>query len=223
MNERGRGRPGRPKDEALTARRQEEILDAAAKIFAERGYAATDLQVLADVLGVGKGTIYRYFPSKRELFLAAVDRGMHCLHEQIHAAKAGQDPLDGTLQVVRAYLSYFDAHPELVELIIQERAVFRDRKKPTYFEHRDATAGHRQQLMRGLIEQGRLRDVPVERIIDVVNNLLYGTVVTNYFAGHSKPLEEQAQDILDIIFYGILSESERTRRLSGAATEETHP
>ena len=62
-------RPGRPKDEGLAARRCKEILDVAARLFAARGYQNTDVQVVADELGVGKGTVYRYFPSKRELFL----------------------------------------------------------------------------------------------------------------------------------------------------------
>jgi len=215
-------KPGRPKDEARTTQRTEEILDAAARIFAERGYAATDLQVLADELGVGKGTIYRYFPSKRELFLAAVDRGMSRLSCEIHEAKTqAADPFDMMFEAFRAYLAYFDAHPEYVELIIQERAAFRDRKKPTYFEHRDAMSAKRMHVLRELIEQGRLRDVPPERIMDVVNNVLYGTIFTNYFTKNSKPLEEQARDIVDIVWHGVLSDAERKRRGSGAAEAES--
>ena len=56
--------PGRPKDEGLQARRTEEILAAAARLFARLGYTDTDTQALADELQVGKGTLYRYFPSK---------------------------------------------------------------------------------------------------------------------------------------------------------------
>ena len=56
---------------------------------------------------------------------------------------------------------------------------------------------------------------------DVVNNLLYGTIITNYFAGQSKPLEEQAQDILDIVFNGILTDTERASRASSMAQQET--
>lgn len=214
-------KPGRPKDEALTARRQEEILDASARIFAERGYAATDLQVVADALGVGKGTIYRYFPSKRDLFMAAVDRGMRQLKEQLHEAKASfEDPLDSTFHVIRTYLAFYDAHPEYIELTIQERAAFRDRKRPTYFEYRDHTCGERIKHMQEMMDQGRMRKMPPERMIEVVNNLLYGTIFTNYFAGNPKSLEEQARDIVDIVWYGSLSDAERKRRVSGAATVE---
>src|SRR5262245_37795229 len=57
-------------------RRREEILARAIELFARDGYADLDLQILADDVGVGKGTLYRYFGSKQELFLAAADRVM---------------------------------------------------------------------------------------------------------------------------------------------------
>src|SRR6185312_13872231 len=99
-----------------------------------------------------------------------------------------------------------------VELLMQERAQFKDRKKPTYFEHREVNVKRWQDLYRSLIAADRIRDVPVERISDVMSNLLYGTMFTNYFTGQSKSVEAQACDILDIVFRGIFSDSERRRR-----------
>jgi len=209
---------GRPKNKQLSARRREEILDVAAKIFGERGYPNADVQIVADQLGVGKGTVYRYFPTKRELFLAAVDRGMQRLSGQVQAATDGiQDALERIAQAVHAYLTFFDVNPEFVELLVQERAAFKDRKKPTYFEHRDANLGPWQELLRGLVAQGRVRDAPVQRITDVLGDLLYGTMFTNYFAGRRKSFEQQAQDVLDIVFRGILTDKERGRADSSPA------
>lgn len=216
---RSKKRLGRPKDEARAASRREEILDAAAKTFAERGYPNTDVQVVADLLGVGKGTIYRYFPSKRQLFLAAADRGMRRLRMQIDASIADIDePLERIARGICAYLAFFDANPEFIELLIQERAEFKDRKKPTYFEHRDANIGRWQEVFRGLIAENRVRDIPVERITDVIGDLLYGTIFTNLFAGREKPLEVQAQKILDIVFRGILSDPERSCQTASEAS-----
>jgi AcrR family transcriptional regulator len=193
--------------------RQEEILDAAAKLFARHGYSETDTQLLADELGVGKGTLYRYFPSKRALFLAAADRVMRRLRQQIDASIEGvEDPLKRIAVAIRAYLAFFAEHPESVELLIQERAQFKDRRKPTYFEHREANVEQWRALYRGLIAGGRVRDMPVERIIDVMSDLVYGTMFTNYFTGQRKPFESQAEDILDVVFYGILSEAERHKK-----------
>jgi AcrR family transcriptional regulator len=207
-------KPRRAADEGLWESRREQILDAAAKLFAEHGYADTDTQLLADKLGVGKGTVYRYFPSKQDIFLATADRVMRKLREQVDASIAEiEDPLDRIAEAIRAYLAFFADHPDSVELLMQERAQFKDRKKPTYFEHREANIERWRALYRALIAEGRIRDMPVDRITDVLGDLVYGTMFTNYFIGSRKPFEAQAQDILDIVFHGILSDAERRKRI----------
>jgi AcrR family transcriptional regulator len=200
-------------DHDIRSRRQEEILDAAARFFASRGYFEANIQELADILGVGKGTIYRYFLTKEELFLAAVDRLMQRLTEAIdQCMDAIQDPVDQIAGAVKTYLTFFAEHPEFTELLIQERAQFKDRKKPTYFVYRDAHCERRREHIGAVIAEGRLRDVPVDRVGDVIGDLLYGTMFTNYFAGRNRSPEEQAEDLLDVALFGILSESERRRR-----------
>jgi len=58
------------------ARRKEarpgELLDAALRLFVERGFAATRVEEVAALAGVSKGTLFLYFPSKEELFKAVV-------------------------------------------------------------------------------------------------------------------------------------------------------
>jgi AcrR family transcriptional regulator len=204
---------GRPKDEGLAERRREEILDVAATIFAERGYPGTEVQFVADALGVGKGTVYRYFPSKEALFLAAVDRGMRRLTGAIDASVDGvEDTLDHMKRAIRAYLTFFKDNPQYAELLIQERAEFRDRKRNTYFEHRNCNAERWDERMRGLIAAGRIREMPIARMRDVLGDLVYGTMFTNHFSGRHKPLEEQARDIIDVVFHGILTPAESRRQ-----------
>jgi AcrR family transcriptional regulator len=187
------------------------------QLFAEHGYTDTDTEMLIKKLQVGKGTLYRYFSSKRELFLAAADRVMRLMRQCIDSSIEDIDePFERIAVAIRAFLDFFAEHPEYVELLIQERAQFKDRKKPTYFEHREANIKRWQALYQTLIEAGRIRKMPVERITDVISNLLYGTMFTNYFTGSSKAVEEQARDILDVVFHGILSETERQQERSDA-------
>jgi len=213
MKETAEKKARRAGDDELWASRREQILDAAVELFAKHGYADADTQLLADKLGVGKGTLYRYFASKKEVFLAAADRVMRRLRERIDEHIEGiEDPLDRIAVAIRAYLAFFAEHPDYVELLMQERAQFKDRKKPTYFLHRETNVERWRDLYRGLIAEGRVRNMPVERITDVMSDLCYGTMFTNYFTGQRKPFEAQAQDILDVVFLGILSDSERRRR-----------
>jgi AcrR family transcriptional regulator len=212
MTQTANGNERRPADTKRRVQREEQILEAAMQLFAEHGYSDTDTQLLADKLQVGKGTLYRYFRSKRELFLAAADRVMRLMRQSMEERLKGIDePFERLGVGIRAFLSFFAEHPEYVELLIQERAQFKDRKKPTFFVHRETNIKPWQALYRSLIEAGRIRNMPVERITDVVGKLLYGTMFTNYFLGERPCVEQQARDILDVVFYGILSDSERRR------------
>lgn len=205
--------PGRPRDPALPGRRREEIIRVAKLLFARDGYSGTDLQQVADELEVGKGTLYRYFPSKKDLFQAAVDDVMVGMREAIDRATQGvKDPLDRIGLAVRSYLKFFHDHPENVELLIQERAEFRDRKKPTYFAYREANAEEWREIYRTLIREGRIRNIPVDRIRDVLGDLIYGTMFTNHIAGRNKSLIEQADGIIDLVFDGLLTPAERAQR-----------
>lgn len=193
--------------------RREEILEAATSLFAEQGFSDAVTQLLADRLGVGKGTIYRHFPSKRELFLAAADRVMGRLYEQLEASMEGaDDPLDRIANAARTYLEFFAAHPEFVELLIQERAQFRDRSTPTFFQHRERSVRRWQATYRDLMEAGRVRPMPVERITDMFAAALYGSIFLGTFGLRSGSAAAQADAILDVIFGGILTDAERARR-----------
>ena len=203
---------GRPRDDEHAARRREEILVAATRLFAQHGYPGMDVQLVADELGVGKGTIYRYFPTKRDLFLAAVDRGMRRLTERIDAVmhECGE-PLEQIRAAAHAYLAFFNDNADLVELLIQERAEFRDRKVPTYFIYHDRNVGRWKSVMEALTAAGRIRAMPFEQVSQVLGDLMYGTMFTNYFTRRRIPPERQAEDINDIVFRGILSPQERGR------------
>ena len=202
---RRRGKRGRPRDRALRGRRREEILCAATRLFAASGYSA-DLQGVADGLGVAKGTLYRYFPSKRAMFLAAVDRGMSEMGAAVDAAfESATDPLDRLRRAIGAYLRFFREHPELCELLILERAKFRDRRTPTYFRHRAANAARWERFYAGLVRRGVLRPFPVELMRGVIGDLVYGTMFTNFFAGRDRSPEEQSREIIDVVFRGILT------------------
>jgi AcrR family transcriptional regulator len=203
---------GRPSDPEHCARRRTEILDAAVHLFAERGYQQTEMQNLADRVGVGKGTLYRYFPSKDSLFLAAADRVMVRMREAVDAAIGGiDDPIERIRVAIRSFLQFFSERPERVEILFQERAHFKDRKKPTFIQHREVNVERWRALYRDLISQGRLRAMPADRISDVIGDLLYGTIFTNYFTGPRKPVDVQATDMIDVVFRGILSQAEQQR------------
>ncbi len=198
--------PGRPEDPALKAKREGEIVAAAATLFARRGYADTQMQTIADHLGVGNGTVYRYFRTKEALFLAAVERGLAELTAEMDAVMtAAGDPLAQMRQAIRTYLRFFHRRPEMAELFIQERAAFRNHHRPLYFVSKDADDTMHAEFFARLRGAGVVRDLPPERFFNVIADLLYGIVLTNLLTGRPADPDAQADDVFDVILHGVLA------------------
>ncbi len=86
---------GWPRRKQLTRKRLE---DAALALFAERGFDQTTVDDLAAVSGVGRRTIFRYFPSKNDIVFGALDERLRVLAAELDAGGAAGVPL---LEVMR--------------------------------------------------------------------------------------------------------------------------
>jgi AcrR family transcriptional regulator len=188
------------------AERSQEILDAAVETFAARGYAQTDVQEIADRVGVGKGTVYRHFGNKESLFLAAVKHARNKLIEAVDAVQDSEsEPLKQLRACMMAIMRFFDAHPEIVELLIEERALFRDRRPSLFFEHNEERRCEWAERLQKMVESGSIRDLPVCEIQDTLSRFVFGAMFFNYFEGSARPLADEAHAMFDILFRGLLA------------------
>jgi len=187
------------------AERCEDILCAAVKVFAEQGFRCTDVQRIADLAGVGKGTVYRFYPTKDELFQAAVDDVMLRLTSQVDASVQGiDDPLEHLRQGFKAYMTFFEHHPEAIELFVHECAEFGKVSKPRYFVYSDLRRATWLNVYQQLIDSGRCRVTDPEHMLDMIGNLAYGSVLVNRISGRNGSLEAMADALLDTLLHGIL-------------------
>lgn len=83
------GRPAQHESQALVAK----ILETAARLFKENGYAATSIEQIASVAGSGKQTIYRRFSTKEQLFQAVMDARVVSVSERVVRGAINDDPL----------------------------------------------------------------------------------------------------------------------------------
>lgn len=200
-----RGRP--PKDPAA---RSQQILAAAVRLFAKNGYRGTELQVIADLAGIAKGTIYLYFDTKKELFLAAVEHAFERLAERIgREVEAASGPVEKVKAVVRAYIGFFEEDRPLVEIIAQDRGEFRSHAEETYFGLVSENVDRLEDIIREGIVQGVFRPVNPRQATETLINLLTGTMYT-HMVGKSQADSADATDaITDLLLHGIVSEGRR--------------
>lgn len=85
------------------AKRREQLLDTAAKLFAAHGYAGATTSQIAREAGVTEPIIYRHFASKRELFIALIDRtGEDTIRLWEHELRSAPDPAERLKRLIRA-------------------------------------------------------------------------------------------------------------------------
>lgn len=186
--------------------RRREILEAAAVVFADLGYRCTDMDRIAEEAGVGKGTVYRFFPSKETLFLATVEKAVDDLSEYVNrAVDALEDPLEQLRLGISRYLEFFERNPGTVELFIQERSEFRRESKPMYFVYQDIHGEAWRERFRELVRAGRMRDISPELAQELFSDFLYGAVFSQRLAGNRPSRSAQTDQIVDILFNGILA------------------
>lgn len=118
-----RGRAARRRAAHLgPERRRPQVLDAAFRLFLERGYEGTSMGAIAEALGVSKPVVYACYPGKEELFKALLRREEERVLAEIasaipDAATAG-DPEPILVEGLTAFLRAVEASPEAWRLIL---------------------------------------------------------------------------------------------------------
>ncbi|HEY3683020.1 MAG TPA: helix-turn-helix domain-containing protein [Streptosporangiaceae bacterium] len=97
---------------------RQRLFTAATGLIAERGFAATTVDAIAERAGVAKGTVYYNFPSKSALFEELLRQGVDRLAEHLAAgAGAGGDRLSG---LIRAELDFIGAYETFARVLLGE-------------------------------------------------------------------------------------------------------
>jgi AcrR family transcriptional regulator len=186
------------------------ILDQAIRTFAELGFRGTDVQVIADRAGVGKGTVYRYFRNKEDLFWAATYEVMMRLERHLDAAMIG---VEGAAPKVRAsavaYADFFETNPPYLEMFVQERAEFRGCGPESHLEFHEQMMRKFGTILQQGIENGELRPVDPRTTVLALGCLLHGTVV---LGSHLRPANvmQITEQAVDIFLRGLRTESTST-------------
>ena len=202
--------------------KRQAILEQAIRTFAEVGFRGADVQVIADRAGVGKGTVYRYFRSKEDLFWAATYEVCVRLETCVFEA---MDGVEGTFAKFRAagaaHARFFQENPQYLELTVQNRAEFRGTRPESHREHHDQMIGRFSEVLRCGIESGELRPMDTERTTLAWGSLLFGTA---FLDCHLKSLDirQMTEYAVDIFLQGMRADRFEGRAESWVASNEQH-
>ncbi len=100
------------------AQRRNTIIDAAEKLFFNKGFASTTIDEVAEIVELSKGTIYLYFKSKEELYCAIIQRAMDIMKEMFKEAYCTKgNGLTRIYAVGMAFYQFYKKYPHYFEAL----------------------------------------------------------------------------------------------------------
>lgn len=146
---------------ALPERRQQ-IIDAAVRIFARKGYHQTRVSDITDAVGVGHSTFYIYFPSKKALFMECVDDVFQAMFIDVwDEIKNEKDPIKRLRKRAEVALK---SHPQFIDILVllrttgEEDPWLNEKRREIYSSIVDTV---KRDLVKA-INQGLLQPIDVE-------------------------------------------------------------
>jgi AcrR family transcriptional regulator len=185
---------------------REKILRSAMDLFGQNGFERVSVNEVAAQAGVGKGSVYRQFASKEQLYATAVIQGFIELRSQIHVAlEIATSVPDRIATLVRHALSYFWNRPEFFLLLRDPSKLPRSQENRYRTERRKLSV-----LITGVLNDGAKAhlirdDLNFELLAESLLGMMRGI---NRYRRENVSFEEAARTVVSLFLDGC----SRTRR-----------
>jgi AcrR family transcriptional regulator len=192
--------------------RTQQILDAARKIFAEQGFYGTRMSDIAQAIGVSQGTMYHYFRSKDELFLAV----LNVWNEQIKSIVpqlpvSDLSTVDKFWMVNQLAVNFFETGEDLLPVLVEYWAyTLRNPEAATGFrEFYTVMQQSFKDILQEGIDAGEFKPVDIEVASSLPLVILDGVTLLTAILGKDfmQPVE-QTRLAQQLVFEGLLTKTE---------------
>jgi TetR/AcrR family transcriptional regulator len=182
-----------------TGERQAEIVTAALHLAGDTSLALITTTDIAAAVGLTQGAVFKHFPTKDAIWVAAVQWVRSELMRSLRAAAAeAPTPLDGLSAMFRAHVDFVVAHPGVPRLIFNELQQPAD--SATKQEVRALLQGYRRLLLDTLeraVGQGQVAaDLDREAAATTFVGLIQGLVMQAMLVGRPATMRPQADRVL---------------------------
>ena len=178
---------------------RQDLLAAAKKVLAEKGYHNTKIADIAAAADVGVGTFYLYYETKEALFFELVEETARVLKEEIDQARAQVDDVAEKVRAANyAFFRFAQDNRELLKIIFGHGNAFNVLLRQVYALFIDRSTNN---VAEG-IQQAVFRPLPPE----VVANALVGMsaqVVSWWVEQEGLSAEEMAETMTDFMLHGL--------------------
>lgn len=184
-----------------------EILEAAGRVFARKGFAAATMDEIAQEAEFSKAALYFYFKNKEELFLSLIHEKFNSLGEKLRRVTSSEDSPDVKIgDLVRIHLEAFEEDKEFFQIIASEHPRLdaevgnrlRQDIRGRYVRYIDMI----EDVMREGVEEGVLRDVPPRLLALALTGIVHSFTAQWVLTGGEESLTDKGHIILELFFHG---------------------
>jgi AcrR family transcriptional regulator len=164
--------------------RRDQLLAEAIRLFGERGYQSVSMNDIGEAAGIVASGVYRHYPSKTDLLVAAANRGEQRLRagaEQALALASG--PGDALEHLVRAHVTVAIEHRALVGILATEGEQLPDRERDALHRFHADYLDIWLQALRRLRPDGEPTEIKI--LVHAVQSMIYFVVRSNRVALHT--------------------------------------
>ncbi|MCX6084603.1 MAG: TetR/AcrR family transcriptional regulator [Caldiserica bacterium] len=188
-------------------RRQEEILEAAASVFAAEGYAQATTREIAAAADIAEGSLYNYFASKRDILVAIISRSPSPI-DRLWAEAENLADRDGFIGLVeRALLAPAPEQP-WIRTVTKEAWTDDELFREYQADHVRETVTRVARLIERGIEAGWLRPVDPEHVAQALVGTLMASMMLllRHTRGSEEPgeREQAARATADLLLFGLM-------------------
>lgn len=189
--------------QALSEFRNSEILEAARRVFAARGFEGAAVEEIASLAGLAKGTLYLYYPSKRAIYHAALKRGLvDLLRELDERVNAASSPREKLRTFVDTKIAYFEEHRDFFRIYYTELG--RVVAHPLYYE-KDLRQLYLCQLriLRSVLREIVEPETAVEVAAFAVYDLMRGAITRRLVGRSRQRTEADVAFLTELVWKGV--------------------
>jgi AcrR family transcriptional regulator len=186
---------------------QKRVLDAAAKIFRDNGYAGTTMRAIADEADLKAGSIYYHYKSKDELISAVLDLGIHAVSDSVKSAlDALPETATGRQRIETAVYAHLSAIIEYGDYTLATRRVFGQVPESIRLKNmrlRDLYGTMWQEILMAAKERGEFRpnaNITLARLF--ILGALNWTV--EWFKPGGRSIDEVAREFSSVVVDGLI-------------------
>ncbi len=187
---------------------RDDILEAAAQIFRQKGYHATSMADIAQAVNLQKASLYHHVSSKQEILLALLDRALDILIARLEQVLAEpRSPADKLRQAVRSYVDILVEHRDLATVLLIEFRALDDALRQTHVPRRDAFEALWRDLIREGVRSGEFVPTDVSLAVKGILGMLNWLVIWYRPDGRQSPAQI-ADCFADLVLHGLLRSEE---------------